>query len=99
MDRLWLGLLISVAVPACYLPEHDAPCPCSEGWTCCPGAQVCAQSSDLCPGGGAPDASSKDPEWVVGSHGGYRQIQPEQPVAGVDSDRAGGLWIAYYVEG
>jgi hypothetical protein len=38
------------AAPACAseVALEDRPCPCAEGWVCCPESNVCAQRADAC---------------------------------------------------
>jgi hypothetical protein len=77
---------IAAMISACRLYEQNAPCPCSDGWTCCPGAHVCAETADQCP------ASQGEIQWQQ-----TRSMAGEMPVAGIDSDGKGGLWIAYQI--
>lgn len=79
----WLGCVTALTT-GCRLYENDAPCPCSSGWTCCPGAQVCAESADLCPALTGPLQLQQT-----------RSMAGTMPIAGIDTDRAGGLWVAY----
>jgi hypothetical protein len=72
-------LLLVTMVSACHLREEGAPCPCSEGWTCCQPANVCSQSCEAVgsdAGGGGDgtaaeaDASEPRPDARPGSGSG-----------------------------
>ncbi|MBI5547983.1 MAG: VWA domain-containing protein [Deltaproteobacteria bacterium] len=52
MNRLALLIgLVAVAGPSCIevVDEADHPCPCSSGWACCPGSQICVREGTSCP--------------------------------------------------
>lgn len=88
MKTLYLLLFVASITAGCRLYENDAPCPCASGWTCCAGANVCAKSADLCPAPQGPITFQQT-----------RSMAGAMPIAGIDSDRAGGLWIAYQPTG
>jgi hypothetical protein len=88
VKTLCVCVAIAAMTSACKLYEQDAPCPCSSGWTCCPGAHVCAETADLCP------MDPSDIQWQQ-----TRSMAGTMPIAGVDSDGHGGLWIAYQPPG
>jgi hypothetical protein len=53
---------LSVAAFACApsVPLQNRPCPCSDGWVCCPSGNVCASDESSCPATGSmtPGADS-----------------------------------------
>jgi hypothetical protein len=84
MKALCFLLFVATITTGCHLYENDAPCPCASGWMCCAGANVCAKSADLCPAPEGPIVLTQT-----------RSMAGAMPIAGIDTDRAGGLWIAY----
>jgi hypothetical protein len=44
-------ILSAVAIGACAasFPIDGAPCPCTQGWTCCSGANICVENGTACP--------------------------------------------------
>ncbi|MCP3137169.1 FG-GAP-like repeat-containing protein [Pyxidicoccus xibeiensis] len=49
-SRALLLLLGALLATACVNPvsEGERPCPCAEGWTCCPDVQVCVANASQC---------------------------------------------------
>jgi hypothetical protein len=49
-SRALLLLLGALLATGCVTPvsESERPCPCAEGWTCCPDAQVCVANASQC---------------------------------------------------
>jgi len=47
---------LAVAGFACApsVPLQNRPCPCADGWVCCPSGNVCAHEANSCPGAGGP---------------------------------------------
>ncbi|HRG96367.1 MAG TPA: hypothetical protein PLR99_08975 [Polyangiaceae bacterium] len=65
-QTLFLSAAVSIAAAvlgqgcAAQVALEDRPCPCAEGWTCCPSNNVCVSEGTSCPGSGlgvlGPDA-------------------------------------------
>jgi hypothetical protein len=53
-------LLSTLAAAACAgsIALDARPCPCADGWTCCPGANVCVAPGTACPQGAATASST-----------------------------------------
>jgi hypothetical protein len=51
--RRWLSSLLVLGLGACVsrVDPGSQPCPCAEGWTCCPSEDVCVRDGEACPGG------------------------------------------------
>jgi hypothetical protein len=62
-------MLVLAALAGCQLQLRleGAACPCAVGWSCCPGANVCARDLSFCPTGGPqPDGAVADGPVVDG---------------------------------
>lgn len=70
------ALLVLSCAPAITL--EGAPCPCADGWVCCPGANLCASAAAACPAPPAPRVEPAQAEVGVG-----RRLRFTSETAGV----------------
>jgi hypothetical protein len=79
------ALAASLAADACVpdVPLDGRPCPCSNGWVCCP-TNVCAVDSASCPSGSAPGSGG------AGGSAGTAGSAPGSGGAGGSAGTAGG---------
>jgi hypothetical protein len=71
---MFAALAFAAFACAPSVPLQNRPCPCGDGWVCCPSGEVCVQEGESCPGAagtaGADGASSSSTAGVSGDTSG-----------------------------